>query len=166
MLGWILAQVAQSAPANETFVRSPRAAATATDTSADHVIVSAAELAATGERSLPRQLARAAGVWLQETNLGGGSPLIQGLSGNQVLLVLDGVRLNDSTTRNGVNQMLNGIDPAAVERVEVLRGPRSVQYGSDALGGVVLGVGFLIELEELGGRAKLEGHRVESLARY
>src|SRR4030095_6663756 len=86
----------------------------------------------------PTQLAKAAGVWLQQTNLGGGSPLLQGLSGHQVLLGVDGVRWNDSATRTGVNQMLNGIDAATVERVEVIRGPRTVLYGSDALGGVVL----------------------------
>jgi len=122
----------------ELIVRSPRSTAPATDTRADRVVVTAEELAATGERSLPTQLAKAAGIWLQQTNLGGGSPLLQGLSGNQVLLVVDGVRLNDSATRTGVNQMLNGIDPATVERVEVIRGPRTVLYGSDALGGVVL----------------------------
>lgn len=124
--------------ATESIVRAPRAERPRTDTAVDAVVVTAEELAATGERSLPRQLAKAAGVWVQETNLGGGSPLLQGLSGNQVLLVVDGVRMNDSTTRNGVNQMLNGIEPAIVDRVEVLRGPRAVPYGSDALGGVVL----------------------------
>lgn len=125
------------AQAPETVVHSPRSGALGTDTQADRVRVEAEALAASGERSLPRQLGKAAGVWIQETNLGGGSPILQGLSGNQVLLIVDGVRMNDATTRNGVNQMLNGIDPATVERVEVLRGPRSVQYGSDALGGVV-----------------------------
>ena len=140
MLPSLLALLAQSqdGESGETVVRTTRTQALATDTPADHVVVTREELAATGERSLPRQISKATGVWLQETNLGGGSPLIQGLSGNQVLLVIDGVRMNDSTTRNGVNQMLNGIEPAAVERVEVLRGPRSVLYGSDALGGVVL----------------------------
>ena len=48
--------------------------------------------------------------------------------------MIDGVRRNDSATRTGVNQMLNGIDPATVRRVEVIRGPRTVLYGSDALG--------------------------------
>lgn len=119
-------------------MRSLRAEHPRTDTSADVIVVTAEELARTGERSLPRQLAKAAGVWVQETNLGGGAPIVQGLTGNQVVLVVDGVRLNDATTRNGVNQMLNGIDPATVERIEVLRGPRSVLYGSDALGGAVL----------------------------
>lgn len=121
-----------------TVIRTPRAERPRTDTVTDAVVVTAEQLAATGERSLPRQLAKAAGVWVQETNLGGGSPILQGLSGNQVLLLVDGARMNDATTRNGVNQMLNGIEPATVERIEVLRGPRPVLYGSDALGGVVL----------------------------
>lgn len=136
-LSFSAAQEVRPPQAPETVVSSPRSTALDTDTAADRVRVTAEELAASGERSLPRQLGKAAGVWIQETNLGGGSPILQGLSGNQVLLLVDGVRMNDATTRNGVNQMLNGIDPATVERIEVLRGPRSVQYGSDALGGVV-----------------------------
>jgi outer membrane receptor protein involved in Fe transport len=136
--GLVLVFCLQSTSVGESVVSAPRSERPRTDTAADVVVVTAEELAATNERSLPRQLGKAAGVWIQETNLGGGAPLLQGLSGNQVLLVVDGVRMNDSTTRNGVNQMLNGIDPAAVERVEVIRGPRSVLYGSDALGGVVL----------------------------
>jgi outer membrane receptor protein involved in Fe transport len=132
------AQEPSAGEGGETVVTAPRSEAPATDTGADRVVVTAEELAATGERSLPRQIGKATGVWIQETNLGGGSPLIQGLSGNQVLLLVDGVRMNDSTTRNGVNQMLNGVDPATVDRVEVIRGPRSVLYGTDALGGVVL----------------------------
>jgi outer membrane receptor for ferrienterochelin and colicin len=84
--------LAQSPGTGETIVSSPRAQTLATDTGSDHVVVTAEELASTGERSLPRQISKAAGVWLQETNLGGGSPLVQGLSGNQVLLVVDGAR--------------------------------------------------------------------------
>lgn len=125
-------------PPREVVVESVRSHRVATETQADAIVVEAEELAATGERSLPRQIGKATGVWIQETNLGGGSPILQGLSGAQVLLVVDGVRMNDSTTRNGVNQMLNGIDPATVDRVEVIRGPRSVLYGSDALGGTLL----------------------------
>ncbi|MBL8863644.1 MAG: TonB-dependent receptor [Planctomycetes bacterium] len=138
VLAVLLSLQSSFARLGETIIPAPRADRPRTDTAADVVVVTAEQLAATNERSLPRQLAKAAGVWVQETNLGGGAPLLQGLSGAQILLVVDGVRMNDATTRNGVNQMLNGIDPAAVERVEVIRGPRSVLYGSDALGGVIL----------------------------
>ena len=85
-------------------------------------VVSGEELRATGERSLPRALARTAGVWVQETNMGGGAPVVNGMIGNRILIVVDGVRLNDSTTRQGPNQLLNGIDPRSVERIELLRG--------------------------------------------
>jgi outer membrane receptor protein involved in Fe transport len=128
----------QATPQHEVVVESVRSHQVVTDTRADAIVVTSEELLATGERSLPRQLGKAAGVWIQETNLGGGAPIIEGLAGAQIVLVVDGVRMNDSTTRNGVNQMLNGIEPATVERIEVIRGPRSVLYGSDALGGAVL----------------------------
>lgn len=121
-----------------TLVTAPRAAETVTSTPAKRTVLTSEELVRTGESSLPRAIGRASGIWLQETNLGGGAPVIGGLMGNQILIVVDGVRLNDSTTRFGPNQSLNTIDPAIVERVEVLRGVRSLQYGSDAVGGAVL----------------------------
>ncbi|HVS18038.1 MAG TPA: TonB-dependent receptor [Planctomycetota bacterium] len=105
---------------------------------AGSIVLDSRDLARTGERSLPRAIGKAAGLFVQETNLGGGSPILRGLIGNQVLILIDGVRLNDSTTREGPNQSLNSIDPLSVERVEIVRGPSSVLYGSDALGGVIL----------------------------
>jgi len=122
----------------ETVVVAPRSNATATKTSFSSQVITSEELQATGERSLPRALAKATGLFVQETNLGGGAPILRGLIGNQVLIIVDGVRLNDSTTRGGPNQSLNGIDPATVDRIEVVRGPTSVLYGSDALGGAIL----------------------------
>ncbi len=78
-----------------------------------------------------------AGIWMQQTNHGGGSPFIRGLTGNQTLIMIDGIRLNNSTFRYGPNQYLNTISINDIERIEILRGSGSVQYGSDALGGVV-----------------------------
>jgi len=77
------------------------------------------------------------GVYIQKTNLGGGSPFIRGLTGKQVLIMVDGIRLNNSFYRFGPHQYLNTIDPRSIERIEVVRGPSSVLYGSDALGGVI-----------------------------
>jgi outer membrane receptor protein involved in Fe transport len=122
----------------DTTITAPRSRDTVTTSAAKTVVVTGEELVRTGETSLPRAIERATGVWLQQTNLGGGAPVIGGLMGNQILIVVDGVRLNDSTTRFGPNQSLNTIDPYIVDRVEVIRGVRSLLYGSDAIGGVVL----------------------------
>jgi len=85
----------------------------------------------------PDLLTREPGVLIQKTNLGGGSPFIRGLTGKQILLLVDGVRLNTSLYRYGPHQYLNMIDPGQIERIEVVRGPMSVLYGSDALGGTI-----------------------------
>jgi hemoglobin/transferrin/lactoferrin receptor protein len=127
----------QDAP-ETTVVLGSRSARTASSTAAGTTVVTHEELVQTGERSLPRAIGIATGIFVQETNLGGGSPILRGLIGNQILIIVDGVRLNDSTTREGPNQSLNSIDPATVERVEIVRGPASVLYGSDALGGTIL----------------------------
>ncbi|MCF8365493.1 MAG: TonB-dependent receptor [Bacteroidales bacterium] len=88
-------------------------------------------------RTAPEALQGATGVFVQKTNHGGGSPFIRGLTGNQNLLMIDGIRLNNATYRYGPNQYLNSIDPLIIGRLEVVRGSGSVLYGSDAMGGVV-----------------------------
>jgi outer membrane receptor protein involved in Fe transport len=90
-----------------------------------------------GSRTSPEALSNFAGVFVQKTNHGGGSAFIRGLTGNQTLILIDGIRLNNSTFRYGPNQYLNTIDLATVNNMEVLKGSGSVQYGSDALGGAI-----------------------------
>lgn len=85
----------------------------------------------------PEALSTISGVFMQRTNQGGGSAFVRGLTGNQTLLVLDGIRFNNSTFRYGPNQYLNTIDPFNLDKVEVLKGTGSVQYGSDALTGAI-----------------------------
>ena len=77
------------------------------------------------------------GVRIQKTQGGGGSPVIRGFEANRVLLVVDGVRMNNAIYRSGHLQNAITIDPHVLERTEVIFGPSSVGYGSDALGGVV-----------------------------
>lgn len=77
------------------------------------------------------------GVAVQKSQAGGGSPIIRGFEANKILLVVDGVRMNNAIYRSGHLQNAITVDNAALERVEVLFGPGSVIYGSDALGGVV-----------------------------
>lgn len=88
-------------------------------------------------RTTPEALIGAAGVFMQKTNHGGGSPFVRSLTGNQNLLMIDGIRLNNATYRYGPNQYFNTIDLFAVQSIEVARGTGSVQYGSDAMGGVI-----------------------------
>ena len=76
-------------------------------------------------------------VYIQKSQQGGGSPMIRGFSTNRVLLVVDGVRMNTAIFREGNVQNVISIDPFAVQNTEVIFGPGSVIYGSDAIGGVM-----------------------------
>lgn len=89
-------------------------------------------------RSMAEAMTTTAGVWMQKTNHGGGSPFVRGLTGNYTLILVDGIRLNNSTFRYGPNQYFNTISPFSVNSVEVLRGAGSTLYGSDAIGGTIL----------------------------
>ena len=79
----------------------------------------------------------AGGIRVQKTQGGGGSPVIRGFEANRVLLVVDGVRMNNAIYRSGHLQNTITIDPNTLERTEIIFGPSSVGYGSDALGGVI-----------------------------
>ena len=76
-------------------------------------------------------------IFIQKSQMGGGSPMIRGFAANRVLIVLDGVRLNNAIYRSGNLQNLLNIDPNSLESAEVILGPGSVIYGSDAIGGVM-----------------------------
>lgn len=77
------------------------------------------------------------GVRVQKSQGGGGSPIIRGFEANRVLIVVDGVRMNNAIYRSGHLQNSITIDPNNIERAEVIFGSSSVGYGSDALGGVI-----------------------------
>lgn len=76
-------------------------------------------------------------VFIQKSQLGGGSPMLRGMATNRVLLVVDGVRMNTAVFRAGNLQSVISIDANALQSTEILFGPSSVMYGSDALGGVM-----------------------------
>ena len=77
------------------------------------------------------------GAYIQKSQMGGGSPVLRGFEANKILLVVDGVRLNNAIYRNGHLQNAITIDPNILEQAEVIFGPGSLMYGSEALGGVV-----------------------------
>ena len=77
------------------------------------------------------------GVRIQKSQGGGGSPVIRGFEANRILMVVDGVRMNNATYRSGHLQNAITINPNIIDRVEVVYGSSSIGYGSDALGGVI-----------------------------
>ncbi len=100
-------------------------------------VIDRAALDERSARTAPEALQDQPGGWVQKTNHGGGSPFLRGFVGNQVLVLVDGIRLNNATFRLGPNQYTNTVDAYSLARIEVVRGSGSVQYGSDAIGGVV-----------------------------
>ncbi len=77
------------------------------------------------------------GVFIQKSQMGGGSPMIRGFSANRVLIVVDGIRMNNAIYRSGNLHNVISLDANNLESAEVIFGPGSVIYGSDALGGVM-----------------------------
>ncbi|WP_395748673.1 TonB-dependent receptor plug domain-containing protein [Prosthecobacter sp.] len=102
-------------------------------------------------RTFPEALRETPGVSIQKTSNGQGSPFIRGFTGFRNLMMIDGIRFNNSTFRDGPNQYWNTIDQYALDHVEVLPSQGSVLYGSDAVGGTVnaftKGSGYLSEAE-------------------
>jgi len=76
-------------------------------------------------------------IFMQKSQLGGGSPMIRGFAANSLLIVVDGVRMNNAIFRSGNLQNIIALDAQSLEGAEIIFGPGSVIYGSDALGGVM-----------------------------
>ncbi|MCA8970341.1 MAG: TonB-dependent receptor [Planctomycetes bacterium] len=86
-------------------------------------------------RTLPEALKEAPGISVQRTGHAQGSPKIRGMTGYYTLLLVDGIRINTSIWRSGNVEYWNTIDPWAIDRMELVRGPGSLLYGSDAISG-------------------------------
>lgn len=86
---------------------------------------------------LPLALAEEPGIAVQQTTSSQGVPIIRGMVGQQNVVMIDGIRLNTAAWRSGPSQYMAWYDPSLVDRIEVMRGPASTLYGSDALGGVI-----------------------------
>ena len=100
-------------------------------------VLRASEIATQNQSSMADVLANSGNVMVQKSQLGGGSPIIRGFETNKVLMVIDGIRMNNAIYRGGHLQNIVTLDNAIMERVEVVFGAGSVVYGSDALGGVM-----------------------------
>lgn len=117
-------------------------------------------------RTTPEAMQGITGVMVQKTGHGQGSPYIRGFTGLRTLFLLDGIRLNNSTFREGPNQYWNTVDAFSIQRLELVKGPSSVLYGSDAIGGTVNAIsrGFddLEGEESTRGRVVVRGSTAES----
>ncbi len=89
-------------------------------------------------RSAPDALRNEPGVYVQQTAHAQASPYLRGLTGQQTVMMFDGVRLNNSTFRQGPNQYFFTVDSRSVQQIEVVRGAASTRYGADAMGGAIL----------------------------
>ena len=101
------------------------------------IFLDAAFLDENTRRNLPDALNLVPGVLSQKTTYGHGSPFIRGQTGRANLLLVDGIRLNNSTWRGGPVQYWNTVDALAIDRLELVKSQGSVPFGSDAVGGTL-----------------------------
>ena len=99
--------------------------------------ISAQSIAFTNPQTAADLLQNSGQVFVQKSQLGGGSPMIRGFATNRLVLSVDGVRMNNAIFRGGNIQNVISIDPFTIKNTEVIFGPGSVIYGSDAIGGVM-----------------------------
>lgn len=123
--------------ADEVVVTASRTAEDPFETARSVDVVDLQALQEGQYRSVPQALRNLPSTFVQETSPGQGSPYLRGFTAYNNLLLIDGIRLNNSTFRAGPNQYWATIDPMSLSRIEVLRGPASTLYGSDAVGGTV-----------------------------
>ena len=100
-------------------------------------LISSKQIAFQNSPNTANLLEQSGNVFVQRSQGGGGSPILRGFEANRVLIVVDGIRLNNAIFRAGHLQNVLRIDQSMLERAEVVFGPSSVVYGSDALGGVM-----------------------------
>ncbi|MFB0997190.1 MAG: TonB-dependent receptor plug domain-containing protein, partial [Flavobacteriales bacterium] len=99
--------------------------------------ISSAEMKQSMPQTTADMLQKNSNILVQKSQSGGGSPIIRGFEANKILLVIDGVRLNNAIYRGGHLQNSITVDNNIFESTDVFYGPGSVIYGSDALGGVI-----------------------------
>ncbi len=100
-------------------------------------IIQSKEIALQNPQTAADMLAASGKVFIQKSQQGGGSPMIRGFATNRLLYSVDGIRMNTAIFRAGNLQNVISLDPFTIEEAEVLFGPGSVIYGSDAIGGVM-----------------------------
>lgn len=100
-------------------------------------VIKARDIRLMDQPTMAELLQNTGNLFVQKSQLGGGSPVIRGFEASRILLVVDGVRMNNAIYRAGHLQDIITVDQSMLERVEIVSGPNSVAYGSDALGGTI-----------------------------
>lgn len=126
-----------SHPVDQVLVTASKKKQTVENLSTAVSVVTKAEILEKNITLLPDLLREEAGVYIQQTTPGQGIPIIRGLKGSENVHLIDGMRLNTAFFRNSPNQYLALVDPFMTAQIEIIRGPASVLYGGDALGGVL-----------------------------
>lgn len=123
--------------ASQVVVSASRWQERASTVSREIITITPAQITRNNPPTTADAIAQTGLVSVQKSQLGGGSPMLRGYAANAVLMVIDGVRMNNAIYRAGNLQNSITIDALALDGMEILFGPGSVQYGSDALGGVM-----------------------------
>lgn len=136
-LSALLLLALQDDPVSTTVVTPTAGAKQLLDSPASTAVIDSKELDERGYRTVPQAMRNVPGVMVQETAHGHGSPYLRGFTSFRNLFLVDGIRLNNSAFRPGPNQYWNTVDGSSLDRLEIVKGPSSVLYGSDAVGGTV-----------------------------
>lgn len=121
----------------EIVVSATRWRQTSSDVPSEIITITPVEVGLQNPQTAADLLEVSGKVFIQKSQLGGGSPMIRGFATNRLLYTVDGVRMNTAIFRGGNIQNVISLDPYATESTEVFFGPGSVIYGSDAIGGVM-----------------------------
>ena len=127
-------------------------------------VISSEELKLLTSQTSADILTSSGNVFVQKSQGGGGSPVLRGFEANKILLVVDGIRMNNAIYRGGHLQNSITLDPAILEKTEIVYGPNASMYGSDALGGVIHYITRDPSLAEKGDKFKVNANAYAQLA--
>lgn len=134
---WIVSLPEKSFYTNEVVVSASKFEEKRDDVAQQIQVIGQTDLRFMNQQTTGDVLNQSGNVMVQKSQQGGGSPIIRGFEANKVLIVVDGVRMNNAIYRGGHLQDVITLDNSIMEKMEVVFGPGSVVYGSDALGGVM-----------------------------
>ena len=156
---WLVELVQTSITLDQVVVSASRWNQDEREIPAKILIISPRDAALENPQTTADLLATSGEVFIQKSQQGGGSPMIRGFSTNRLLYTVDGIRMNTAIFRSGNLQNVISLDPFSFESTEVIFGPVSLIYGSDAIGGV-MGFRTLTPSYSLTDKPLISGHGV------